>query len=204
MSRLSLLVVLLCVCGAVCDDVGTLLQGRILMPPKVFRKGAGVGVVVNGDHWTYVRQNGSFLLDLPPGTHIIDFAVREFIMPQLRVDISRKTPGKYRVAFNDKERHALPEPLEIEPIAQVSYFEPKEETSYTKMLFGNPMMLMMLVVGGMAFVMPMLVDPEEMKQMKKQNPGGLMEMLKNAANEANQPQQPQAPVQRKAPRAVKK
>eukprot|EP01064_Diplonema_japonicum_P035407 TRINITY_DN765_c8_g1_i1.p1 TRINITY_DN765_c8_g1~~TRINITY_DN765_c8_g1_i1.p1 ORF type:complete len:224 (+),score=61.91 TRINITY_DN765_c8_g1_i1:43-672(+) len=170
------------------------INGRVLLPPRVFKKGGGVRLVVNGEHATYVRANGTFMLNLPPGTHLIDFAVREFMMPQLRIDVSKKSPGKYRAMFNDKSRVQLQEPLEVEQLAQVSYFDQHEEISLSSKLM-NPMVLMMVFFGGMAFLMPMLVDPEEMKQMRKENPGGLMEMIRSAANEGQQTGQPQVTAQ---------
>ncbi|KAJ9441264.1 ER membrane protein complex subunit 7-like protein [Diplonema papillatum] len=174
------------------------VMGRVLLPPKVLKRGSGVRVLVDGEHATYARHNGSFLLNLMPGVRIVDFAVRDYLMPQLRIDVSRKTPGKYRAVFNDKNRHIVVEPLEVEPLAMAPCFEQREAINWIGFL-RSPHVLIMVFGLGMAVLMPMMIDPEEMKQMKQS--GGIMEMLKKAAEDSQKPQQQiQAPAQAQRPR----
>ena len=137
---------------------------------------------------------------LEPGVHVVDFAVRGFNVPQIRVDVSKKTKGKYRAFFNDPHRSAVPEPIEIEPIGAINYFE-VHDGDWTQM-FRNPMMLMMIGFTGFAFLMPMLVDTEELQKVSKEMgaQGGLaggLSGLQAAAEKAAQQQQ-----QVKQPRAA--
>ena len=112
-----------------------------------------------------MRQNGQFVVDLAPGVHVIDFAVRGFQMPQLRIDVSRKVQGKYKAMFNDRVRSTIPEPLEISPLAELHYFEPIEPFNPIN-LFKNPMVIMMAVMGALTLLMSQMPQ-DEMKEMLK-------------------------------------
>lgn len=63
-------------------------------------------------------------------------------------------------------------PMLISALAPVQYQLPKAPFSLMGMLMGNPMMLLMVFTGIMAFVMPKMManmSPEELEELKKQS-----------------------------------
>eukprot|EP00667_Euglena_gracilis_P015897 EG_transcript_16558 len=144
------------------------LEGRLLIPREVINRGAEI-IVDGGEQVTFFRGDGSFEIHgLPPGTHLLDFNVPRFVFPQVRVDLSRKKKGKVRASVaEDGKVETIKYPLLLEPKAVAQFFVPREEYSMMGML-KNPMVIMMLVFGAMAFLMPRLTDPEQMKEQMQQ------------------------------------
>eukprot|EP00756_Hemistasia_phaeocysticola_P033723 Hpha_TRINITY_DN16480_c1_g2::TRINITY_DN16480_c1_g2_i1::g.163718::m.163718 len=184
----------------VAEDMTTFVHGRVNLPEKTLRRGGGVRLVVDGLHASYVKPTGSFLLRLAPGSHIVDFATRDVLLPQLRIDVSRKTKGKYRTMFNDKHRTPLHDPIEIEPLGRVEYFEQHEQVNWIGFL-KSPSVLMMVLPAAMVFLMPMLVDQDQLKEQMRTlspNQGGMSGMMKQMQEQ--QEQQRAAPQRRVQPK----
>eukprot|EP00755_Sulcionema_specki_P011499 Sspe_Gene.49176::Locus_26224_Transcript_1_1_Confidence_1.000_Length_749::g.49176::m.49176 len=193
-----LLVMLLCLTSTGAEeavvDMSAEIKGKLLLPSSVFKANA-IGVVVDGGHVTYVRGDGTFLITLQAGVHVVDFSVRGFQFPQLRVVVSKKQKGSYRVMYNDKNRDPAPDPLEIQPLAFVEYFEEHEPINWLGFLL-NPTMLTMLLPLALLYMMPRGAMDDEMKKQMKQMPrgGGLSGMLQSMMQP---PQQTAAPVARR-------
>ena len=108
---------------------------------------------------------------------MIDVISTHYIYPQIRIDVSSKS-NKAR-AFRLVPRASNPmtsedltymrEPLSVNPLIQIvplteaQYFEKREPFSVLPLL-KNPMVLMLIVGVGMAYIFPKVVDPEAMKE----------------------------------------
>lgn len=67
-------------------------------------------------------------------------------------------------------KQAVSYPLELIAHASYQYYEARQRFSIFA-IFKNPMLLMMLVMGGMMFMMPKMMenlDPEQKEQMQRQ------------------------------------
>lgn len=144
------------------------LEGKILLPKDIIKQGARV-LLDGGERVMYTRADGSFqILDVPAGAHLLDFSVANYIFPQVRIDMSKKKRGKFRASISEQGRvETVPYPLLMEPKARAQYFEPREEYTIGSIV-KNPMVMMLLVFGGMAFLMPKMADPEQMKEQMQQ------------------------------------
>lgn len=66
----------------------------------------------------------------------------------------------------------MPYPLTLRPVAPFSYFEERKGVDVRGMLF-SPMMLVMYVMLGIAFLLPKLtagLSEEELREMRESNP----------------------------------
>mmetsp|Transcript_16353 Transcript_16353/g.39212 ORF Transcript_16353/g.39212 Transcript_16353/m.39212 type:complete len:225 (+) Transcript_16353:67-741(+) len=152
------------------------------------QKGKMLQVLLDGGQWkTPVRIDGSFTLyDVPEGSHLLEVAAPGWAFETLRIDVVRKGSSTKVKAYFASEMLAgrpVAYPLRLEASGITKYYEEREKfnpASYLK----NPMVLMMIFVGVMAFVMPKVVenlDPEEMaryKEEKKKSGGSTMGALK--------------------------
>jgi len=173
------------------------IDGRILIPKEYVNEAK---VFLNGgEELAFLRSDGSFTLhSVQPGTHILDFTLGNFILPQVRIDISLKKRGKIRASVSENGKiEVLPYPLLLDPRGKAKYFVPREEYSMLGML-KNPMVIMMLVVGVMAFVLPKLADPEQMKEQMQQLSGdnGQPPSISGLWNQLQEGAEPPAPQRR--------
>jgi hypothetical protein len=76
--------------------------------------------------------------------------------------VEYKYPGAPRLAASY--------PLTFSPHVKVSYFQKKEPISITKMVMGNPMMILMVVTFGIVVMFPKLLgmDKDQMKELMEQ------------------------------------
>jgi hypothetical protein len=116
--------------------------------------------------------------NLTAGTHYIDFYSTNYILPQIRIDISGKT-NRYRAfaitpsapsgsieGFGYVQTPISAEPLiHVKPLSTAEYFE-KEESFDPLSLLKNPMVITLIVGLGIAVLAPKLVDPEAMKEVQ--------------------------------------
>ena len=70
-------------------------------------------------------------------------------------------------SFFNSNTHQQNQNLQIEALGEVEYFVPRQQFRITD-LFKNPMILMMLVTAGMVYLMPQLVDQDEMKKQMRE------------------------------------
>uniref|UniRef100_A0A7S1J7N9 ER membrane protein complex subunit 7 beta-sandwich domain-containing protein n=1 Tax=Eutreptiella gymnastica TaxID=73025 RepID=A0A7S1J7N9_9EUGL len=144
------------------------IEGRVLLPRDVIRNGARI-ILNGGERFAYVQNDGSFEMPMvPTGSHLLDFDVPNFVFNQVRIDMSKKKRGKIRATVSESGRiETVAYPLLMEPKSKATYFVPREEYNMSGIL-KNPMLLMMIFFGVMAFALPKMADPEEMKAQMKE------------------------------------
>ncbi|KAH6761415.1 EamA-like transporter family [Perilla frutescens var. frutescens] len=133
------------------------------LPAKV----SNVKIILNGgEKVTFVRPDGYFSFhNVPAGTHLIEVAALGYFFSPVRVDVSARHPGKVQAALTENRR-ALSE-LVLEPLAEEQYFEIREPFSVLS-LVKSPMGLMIGFMVIVMFLMPKLVDPEELKRAQEE------------------------------------
>ena len=180
----------LCAASLVVVRAHSTIHGQIVsIPEKIFQapqKPSARLIVNGGDHvaLSSPAQQGVFALNfvlpkLPPGSHSLEIDLDNLIFPHLRIDVSSKGKDRYRVLLNDGSGKVLlnrlgsshedddesdsRQPLvKIAPIGIHQYFVPRESFSIMSIV-ANPMLLMMFVSLGLVYLMPKMVDPDEMK-----------------------------------------
>ncbi|KAL0479054.1 hypothetical protein AKO1_007898, partial [Acrasis kona] len=175
---------ILCLCVLICfvaaqdEVIYKDITGRLHISKEELEIGVRVAVNINGDdRVSYVKADGTFTLyELPAGTHYIDFYSVNYLIPQIRIDISPKT-GKYRAfaiipSTNGQDSYGVTQTpisvvptLNIKPISKNEYFEREEPFDPFSML-KNPMAITLIVGLGIALLAPKLVDPEQMKELQ--------------------------------------
>ncbi|XP_073055260.1 ER membrane protein complex subunit 7 homolog isoform X2 [Primulina eburnea] len=100
-----------------------------------------------------------------PGTHLIEVTAIGYFFSPIRVDVSARNPGKVQAALTETRR-VLTE-LVLEPLQEEQYYEIREPFSVMSIL-KSPMGLMVGFMVIVMFVMPKLVDPEELKRAQEE------------------------------------
>lgn len=154
------------------------LHGRLQFPDKRPYNTTTKISVNHGAYTTYSRRDGNFTLyDLPPGIYQIDVLsvhhhfsqVKCQYKPDLQLE-QKPTLSCLEYIYPGSAKRVLDEILVIHALAEVNYFEERKGFSLFSVL-KNPMLLMMIVMVGMMYMMPKLMEdmnPEERAQMKKQ------------------------------------
>jgi hypothetical protein len=135
---------------------------------------ASIRVRVSGEgattYTTVPLSNGAFVIrDVPAGVYTLAVQSVKFAFANVRLDVATDS---IRARLADDTEGKLVFPLDLAPTSVVQYFAEEQQFRITSILF-NPMILMMLVMGGMSFLLPKLVDKDAMNE------------LKNASNGAN-------------------
>ncbi|KAL3655845.1 hypothetical protein CASFOL_000241 [Castilleja foliolosa] len=133
------------------------------LPAKI----ANVKVIFNGGQKvTFLRPDGYFSFhNVPAGTHLIEVAATGYFFSPLRVDVSARNPGKVQAALTENRR-VLTE-LVLEPLREEQYYEIREPFNVMSIL-KSPMGLMIGFMAVVVFIMPKLVDPEELKRAQEE------------------------------------
>ncbi|XP_073134502.1 ER membrane protein complex subunit 7 homolog [Henckelia pumila] len=128
---------------------------------------SNVRVILNGGQKvTFLRPDGYFSFhNVPAGTHLVEVAAIGYFFSPVRVDVSARNPGKVQAALTET-RKALTE-LVLEPLQEEQYYEVREPFSVMSIL-KSPMGLMVGFMVIVMFVMPKLVDPEELKRAQEE------------------------------------
>ncbi|XP_075506237.1 ER membrane protein complex subunit 7 homolog [Primulina tabacum] len=128
---------------------------------------SNVRVILNGGQKVaFLRPDGYFSFhNVPAGTHLIEVAAIGYFFSPVRVDVSARNPGKVQAALTET-RKALTE-LVLEPLQEEQYYEIREPFSVMS-IFKSPMGLMVGFMVIVMFVMPKLVDPEELKRAQEE------------------------------------
>ncbi|XP_075522401.1 ER membrane protein complex subunit 7 homolog [Primulina tabacum] len=126
-----------------------------------------VKVILNGGQKvTFLRPDGYFSFhNVPAGTHLIEVTAIGYFFSPIRVDVSARNPGKVQAALMETRR-VLTE-LVLEPLQEENYYEIREPFSVMSIL-KSPMGLMVGFMAIVMFVMPKLVDPEELKRAQEE------------------------------------
>ncbi|XP_011081534.1 ER membrane protein complex subunit 7 homolog [Sesamum indicum] len=130
-------------------------------------KTSNVKVILNGgEKVTFLRPDGYFSFhNVPAGTHLIEVAAIGYFFSPVRVDVSARNPGKVQAALTENRR-ALSE-LVLEPLREEQYFEIREPFSIMSIV-KSPMGLMIGFMAIVMFLMPKLVDAEELKRAQEE------------------------------------
>ncbi|XP_051137132.1 ER membrane protein complex subunit 7 homolog [Andrographis paniculata] len=133
------------------------------LPAKI----SNVKVILNGGQQvTFLRPDGYFSFhNVPAGTHLIEVAAIGFFFSPVRVDVSARNPGKVQAALTENRR-VLSE-LVLEPLREEQYYEIREPFSVMSIV-KSPMGLMIGFMVIVMFLMPKLVDPEELKRAQEE------------------------------------
>lgn len=154
------------------------LHGRLQFPDKRPYNTTTKISVNHGAYTAYSRSDGNFTFyDLPPGIYQIDVLsvqhhfsqVKCQYKPELALE-QKPTLSCLEYVYPGSAKRILDEILVIHALAEMTYFEERKGFSVLSML-KNPMLLMMIVMVGMMYMMPKLMEdmnPEERAQMKKQ------------------------------------
>ncbi|GFQ00451.1 er membrane protein complex subunit 7 homolog [Phtheirospermum japonicum] len=133
------------------------------LPAKI----ANVKVILNGGQKvTFLRPDGYFSFhNVPAGTHLIEVAAIGYFFSPVRVDVSARNPGKVQAALTENRR-VLTE-LVLEPLREEQYYEIREPFNVMSIL-KSPMGLMIGFMAIVVFLMPKLVDAEELKRAQEE------------------------------------
>jgi len=131
----------------------------------------GITVVLNSGAYSAVpRQDGSFVFhEVPEGNFLMEVYDTQRAWPMVRVEVGKTVPNGV-TAVQMHNRQKLQMPMQIKPVlAKQDFFEKRQGFQWSSLLM-NPMMIMMLITGGIMFIMPKMManmDPEELKKMQE-------------------------------------
>lgn len=176
-STLKLLLNIACLCGI---SVAVNIHGTIKLPDENLLN--STRITLTGDNTrlgTYsTSTDGSFTFyDVQPGVHLLDVQSTTYMFSQVKIQVPEEYntdealkcieyyyPGAPKIALDCSSS------IQLYAHAKYDYFEPRPKFSIFG-LFKNPMMLMMLVSGGLMLLMPKMMegmDDEQREQMRKQ------------------------------------
>lgn len=142
-------------------------------------------IVNHGQYIAYPTDDGSFeITNLPSGSYAIDIAHPRFIYEPFRVDITSR--GKVRGRKINYIQPSLVEtvdyPLSFRPRNFHNYFLPRETWRIMDILL-NPMVILMVVPLIIIWLLPKMMNPQEMQaqreSMPEYNVPELSEMITN-------------------------
>jgi len=113
--------------------------------------------------------SGAFVFaDVPVGSYVLTVQSVKFAFGDVRIDVgagadARASTLKAR-ALDDADGKLLALPLDLAPSNVYVYYQEAPTFRVTSILF-HPMILMMLVMGGMSFLLPKMVDKDAMKDL---------------------------------------
>jgi ER membrane protein complex subunit 7 len=159
------------------------VHGRLQFPDKTPYNTTTKISINHGESITYSRTDGNFTLyDLTPGIYLIDVLSVNHHFSQVKcqykpddVDVlENKKPALscLEYVYPGAPKRVLDQILVIHALAEIHYFEERKSGwLMVSSMVKNPMLLMMIVMVGMMYMMPKLMEdmnPEERAQMKKQ------------------------------------
>ena len=144
------------------DDVTTLKMS--LMNTKI--------LVNYGQFIGYPREDGSFEIDdIPSDSYIVEVTHPRYIYEPVRVDITSK--GKIRARrvnyIQPSIVQTLDYPLVFRPKSLHNYFTPRETWRFMDVLL-NPMVMMMVVPLVIIWLLPKMMNPQEVQAQQQNNP----------------------------------
>ncbi|KAJ7071305.1 hypothetical protein C8F01DRAFT_1109955 [Mycena amicta] len=141
--------------------------------PDVHSLGPAKAILDHGRHSGNVIFDGSFTIpNVSEGVYLLSVVSHDYVFDQLRIDVLdsgyQVRPYAVGTPLNPPSTIILPE---ISLVARVThgYYMPPQSFNLMGML-GSPMVLMLVVGGGMVLAMPYLMknmDPETLKEFKE-------------------------------------
>ncbi|KAJ1974203.1 hypothetical protein H4R35_003724 [Dimargaris xerosporica] len=137
-------------------------------------------VLLNGGaRSTWLRQDGSFAVDVPPGEWLLEVESKDFVFPKFQLVVDTDAQNRERVTampmapgqrWAPESNHktqgkVVKHPLSFSAFAQMEFFTPRERFNFVGMLT-SPYILMTLFTVALLFIMPKLqenMDPESLK-----------------------------------------
>ncbi|KIY72136.1 hypothetical protein CYLTODRAFT_486539 [Cylindrobasidium torrendii FP15055 ss-10] len=133
-------------------------------------------VTLDRQYSANIIRNGTFTIyDVPEGVYIFSVLSHDFVFDEMRVDVLADSlvevrPYALATRLNPPAPRLLSYPMMLFPRSRNAYFVQPESFDITSML-KSPMILMMLVTGGLVLGMPYLMknmDPEQLEEFKEQ------------------------------------
>jgi ER membrane protein complex subunit 7 len=171
---------------------GGVIEGSVRFPNGIPITNTTIRLELNhGEMITYSKTDGNFVFyQVPPGVHLVDAYSHQFHFPQMKVQLlddtmtttttttnnipmeqqQQQSPKCIEYAYPGAPKVVTKYPLEFHAQGQYVYFTPKPRFSVMSIV-QNPMILMMLVMVGMMFAMPKMMEnlePEERERMQRQ------------------------------------
>ena len=118
-----------------------------------------------------LRDGGFAFPAVAPGLYVLQVYAPTVIYANVRVEISERTqkfPGGVRASLLDDPNKVYRYPLVIRPAAKANYFEEKQQMLSLKTLAKNPMYLIIGITVLVSLVLPKMLDPETVEEMKKE------------------------------------
>ncbi|KAL7513634.1 hypothetical protein ACHAXN_013005 [Cyclotella atomus] len=152
----------------------TKITGRLKLPDPKQSLNSTRLTLNDGTFSTYTLPDGSFTFHhVPPGVHLLDVQSREHHFSQVKIQLledAMDSPKCIEYVYPGAPKQSISHPLELTAHASYQYYEPRQGFNLFA-IFKNPMILMMIVMGGMMFMMPKMMenlDPEQKEQMQRQ------------------------------------
>lgn len=151
------------------------VEGRIEVPNAGMPVGNQEITLNGGEYSTLTRSDGSFsFYEVPSGIYLLDVGDIRATYPQMKIKVSAEngtvTVNEYKYLGAQPMRASYP--MVLTAIMPVRYFQVKPPLSILGMITGNPMMIMMLVMGVVVMFFPKMManmTPEELAELKKQS-----------------------------------
>jgi hypothetical protein len=103
---------------------------------------------------------------------LVDIQSIDHLFSQIKIKVIAESNSITAVEYKypGAPRLAASYPLAFSPHVKVSYFQKKEAISITKMVMGNPMMILMVITFGIVVMFPKMLgmDKEQMKELMEQ------------------------------------
>lgn len=124
------------------------------------------------------------------GIYLLDVLDVDLVFSQfkLKVNADSGVVNVVEYKYQGSSRAQASYPLLLSPHAKINYFQKKEGFNLYRAVMGNPMMIMMVVMGGVVMFFPKLLagmDKDELnKMMEEQKAAGMdaqdpMKMFQN-------------------------
>ncbi|KAH9835628.1 uncharacterized protein C8Q71DRAFT_762844 [Rhodofomes roseus] len=170
---------LLALATSCCTTLAVDLKGRVQwneLCPSLGDLGQAKAILDDGRLHGGITRDGSFEIpDVSPGTYILNVVSHDYQFDKLRVDVFETEslpeirpyiPG---TPLSPPSSVTLPYPILLTPRVKNDYFIPRQSFNLMGM-FQSPMMLMMLVMGGVMLAMPYILktmDPDALQDFNK-------------------------------------
>lgn len=168
-----------------CDAIT--ITGKLRLPESESTLNS-TRITLDATRSTYSQIDGSFVFNnVGTGIHLLDIHSLEYHFSHVKIQVLDEGEIKcIEYAYPGAPKRPIEHPLLLTAHAKYDYFEARQGFSIFS-IFKNPMMLMMLVSGGLMFMMPKMMegmDDEQKEQMRKQmemqqDPTKMMSMLWN-------------------------
>jgi len=123
----------------------------------------------DGEYVAFTAADGSFQFhEIPSGIYLLDVLAVHQVFSQMKLKVSAENGTVHAVEYKYPGAKRLPAsyPLFLNAIVPITYFQTPRPFSILD-IFGNPMMLMMMVSMGVIIFFPKMlssIDPDKLKE----------------------------------------